>query len=308
MTKQLIQTTLIFTLLCSSILTFSFATTVSTEQLTFADMPNHWGAPYVDALVKRKVINGFPDGTFRPQGTVTVAEFTKILVSSLEHEPKPVAPEKHWAQGYMDKALELGLTQSTEKEFRALNTPLTRGQLARMLYRAMPTTYAFKDLIYHQYMIKDYVECKDADRLAILNCFRSGIITGYPDGNFKDLLSVTRAEASAMMMRFLDESLRKTPELPYAEGMTITESDEKDRATFLINISVKHPLKPQYESLKHFLPKYLSNSIIREVITYISLKEDQNFDLKEKRFVQINNANLVVISRRGEAYITIRGD
>ncbi len=39
----------------------------------------------IDALVSLGVVNGYPDGTYRPNGTITRAEMTKLLVEALGH-------------------------------------------------------------------------------------------------------------------------------------------------------------------------------------------------------------------------------
>ena len=39
----------------------------------------------VDALISLGVVNGYPDGTYKPNGTITRAEMTKLLVEALGH-------------------------------------------------------------------------------------------------------------------------------------------------------------------------------------------------------------------------------
>jgi len=277
-----------------------------TPSIHFSDMSGHWGLPYVNALIKKQVIGGFPDGTFKPQGTVTVAEFSKILVSALGYKPQTVSDQGHWARGYMDVALKQGLVYSNEKEFQALNAPLTRGQLSRMLYRALPEPFAFKDLVYHQYMIKDFDLCQPDDRLPILNCFRLGIITGYPDSTFKDKLNVTRAEASAMMMRYLDESLRLVPTLPYAEGVTITESEEKDRYDFYIAFNLTESLEPQYVCIENYLNKKISVENTNKILQYARQKTNYRDELSLKKMLS-GQYHVEVLSSKLNALIIIRG-
>ena len=53
---------------------------ISAYAADFSDLPSdHWAYSYVDSLVSAGTINGFEDGTFRPTGTVTRAEFVKML-------------------------------------------------------------------------------------------------------------------------------------------------------------------------------------------------------------------------------------
>ncbi|MDW5300068.1 MAG: S-layer homology domain-containing protein, partial [Sedimentibacter sp.] len=46
------------------------------------DIQSHWGKSNIEYLIGRGSINGYPDGTFRPDGTITRAEFVKIALGS----------------------------------------------------------------------------------------------------------------------------------------------------------------------------------------------------------------------------------
>jgi len=46
----------------------------------FTDLDEtHWAYPHVSELVEKGVINGYEDGTFRPDANVTRAELAKLL-------------------------------------------------------------------------------------------------------------------------------------------------------------------------------------------------------------------------------------
>src|SRR5699024_4308805 len=62
-----------------------------------------WFVDTVSKLVGKGGIDGYSDGTFRPNNTITKAEFIKMTVGSLgykEVEPK----DSHWAINYVNKA------------------------------------------------------------------------------------------------------------------------------------------------------------------------------------------------------------
>lgn len=57
------------------------AAVVSVQAASFADVsPDHPNAAAIDYLTKEEVINGYPDGTFRPEDPVNRAEALKILL------------------------------------------------------------------------------------------------------------------------------------------------------------------------------------------------------------------------------------
>ena len=50
----------------------------------FNDVPDsHWAFSYVDELSNNSVINGYDDGSFKPNATITKAEYVKLLVTSV---------------------------------------------------------------------------------------------------------------------------------------------------------------------------------------------------------------------------------
>lgn len=83
--------------------------------LVFKDVPaGHWAAWYIGAGAKSGIINGYPDGTFKPESMVTRAELAALLVklSEMEISPSPVGiadvPPEHWARGVIDTAVKNG--------------------------------------------------------------------------------------------------------------------------------------------------------------------------------------------------------
>jgi hypothetical protein len=46
--------------------------------VNFSDVaPDFWARPFIQALAERKIITGFPNGTFRPEQPVERAEFAQ---------------------------------------------------------------------------------------------------------------------------------------------------------------------------------------------------------------------------------------
>lgn len=45
----------------------------------FRDTFGHWAQAYIETLSAQGVLNGFPDGTFRPNEPVTRAQFATIV-------------------------------------------------------------------------------------------------------------------------------------------------------------------------------------------------------------------------------------
>jgi hypothetical protein len=187
-----------------------------------------WFYPTVSKLVEKGYIGGYPDGTFKPQNNIRVSEFTKILISAIGYQVD-VSKGGYWAEGYINKAKELGIIQ--DNEFDDYDRYITRGEMARMVVRAGTGTSAKgkgisldvpENYKSYSYLITDYSTLDPDSKDIALKVFVSGIITGFPDGSFGFDKNATRAEACAILMRFLEKDQRKIPELPVDFNNTLT--------------------------------------------------------------------------------------
>lgn len=117
---------------------------ISTPEAIFSDVAlNHWAAPHITTAFEKKIIEGYPDNTFKPKGTLTRAEAIAIIVRS-SHLPEISAQdilrysdikENYWARKYILQAQVYGLIDyHKEKEFLPSQT-LTRAEAAEILYR-----------------------------------------------------------------------------------------------------------------------------------------------------------------------------
>ena len=73
---------------------------------------NHWAHGYLNVGVINQLINGYPDGTFRPSDDITYAEVIKMLVMAKGDIPNTDSYSGPlWAVPYIVKAGELGITE-----------------------------------------------------------------------------------------------------------------------------------------------------------------------------------------------------
>lgn len=181
------------TVLMSALCLTAFAdetdgTSVEENTTVFSDvLPEDWFYTDVMALTQTGVIGGFPDGSFRPKGTVTTGQALKMILLVVGYdEPAPV--ESHWARGYMNLALDEGIL--IRGEITDLDIPITRQLVATLCARAMGVSrtsesYTFSD-------------APNDDVQALVDC---GILGGYNDGTFRPERSLSRAELSAIIHR-----------------------------------------------------------------------------------------------------------
>ncbi len=93
---------------------------------SFSDVPqDHWAFAYVEAGKDLGIVNGYPDGTFKPDKPVKFEELCKMLVAAKGESP---AAGK-WPLNYVRKALELGFFNGIEDEV-GIGDIVIRGQAA----------------------------------------------------------------------------------------------------------------------------------------------------------------------------------
>jgi hypothetical protein len=107
-----------------------------------------WARPAVAAAHARGLVNGYPDGTFRPAAPVTRAEAAAVLVRALEpfrdsapETPPPYPPYTDWrrvpswAQAPVSRAYAAGIFRGRAAGAFAPDAPVTRAELAAALNR-----------------------------------------------------------------------------------------------------------------------------------------------------------------------------
>jgi hypothetical protein len=97
----------------------------------FSDMAGHWSNPYVAYATSLGVIAGYPDGTFKPDATVTYDEAATMLVAALGYTPDSLVGT--WPANYVTKAKTLGILDGIKGGAVGAN----RGDIATMTFQTL---------------------------------------------------------------------------------------------------------------------------------------------------------------------------
>ncbi|MBE4908577.1 S-layer homology domain-containing protein [Bacillus luteolus] len=169
----------------------------------FTDVPiGNWAEANINHVSQKGWMKGTTSTTFSPNSTLTRAQGAVILVRALEnenYEPKSYQFKdtvRHWAQKEIETARELGyLHGKTSVKFDP-NSPLTREQLAKILYNIFD--YPLNENI--QVPFTD-VPIEHWSYEPILAIYQQGHIKGYDDDTFRPRGLSTRAQMAALMDR-----------------------------------------------------------------------------------------------------------
>jgi uncharacterized lipoprotein YddW (UPF0748 family) len=185
---------------------------VSTTTTTFPDIQNHWARPFIEALAQRGIISGYPNGTFRPDNSVTRAEFAVIINASFtqpskrDYVPFVDVPDNHWAINPIKKVYETGfLVGYPDKRF-GINERISRSDALVAIVNGLELGAKVETNLLNGlpqiYQDAATIPSYASNQIAIAT--RVGLVASYP--NIKLLnpkIAATRADVAVIIYQAL---------------------------------------------------------------------------------------------------------
>ncbi|TVY09400.1 cadherin-like beta sandwich domain-containing protein [Paenibacillus cremeus] len=177
----------------------------------------------IDTLTYKRWIDGYPNGTFKPNQSITRAEAAAIFVKALEL-PQPTTEvekfsdvsEGHWAEAVIRQVQSAGLLSGYPDGSFKPDAAITRAELAAIIARLKKLSTddssgrAFTDTQGH--WAEGAIQAVKAAEL----------MSGYEDGSFRPDQPVTRAEAVKVINTLLK---RPTPMLDKDSWTDVSKQD-----------------------------------------------------------------------------------
>ena len=186
--------------------------------ITFSDVSTHWARHEIYFLTSHGILQGYSDGTFKPEANVTVGEFCKMAVhaANVTRVINDGGNYDNWARRYInyikgEKGILLhpGDQLTEETTVQAINTAIQRQFAFSVAWHIVAAGWHERhDYNADQYnMLSNPDSAPFSDRLNVLphnregvfQLIRNGIVHGYPNNTLGPAQPITRAEASRVI-------------------------------------------------------------------------------------------------------------
>ncbi|MBD2001819.1 MULTISPECIES: DUF3370 family protein [Cyanophyceae] len=182
------------------------------NQAAFSDINSHWAKECISQMAPRKLVSGYPDGTFRPNATITRAEFAVLMLNAFPDAPikrngtsfKDV-PTSYWAHKAIQDAYRRGFFSGYPGGVFQPNQAIPRSQAVGVVAGAK--NYGIPEnptQTLGQYF-NDAAQIPEYAKNAIASAAVNSIVVNYPNvKQLKPNQTATRGEVAALMCRALN--------------------------------------------------------------------------------------------------------
>jgi len=183
--------------------------TTPAEGASFTDVKGHWAEAYIGKLTEAGILNGMPDGKFRPDNNMSRAEYMAVLYRLLGLETASSAPtfsdvpSQAWYSGYVGSLSAAGIVSGyPDGSFRP-DAEMTREEAFVLLHRAVKDKLDLS--ADNSADFKDADEIGDWARESIAALVKAGVVQGSTDGKLNPKGKITRAEIAKIAACFINK-------------------------------------------------------------------------------------------------------
>lgn len=219
---------------------FSYGATASVPK----DVKGHWAETYITQAIGAGIINGYPDGLFKPDSPVSRAEFIHMINAVLGNNGTATinfsdTPKSEWYYTDVTKAVAAGYVNGYSGGTFQPNSTISRQEAVVILARVVPTYGKGNSLS----KFGDAGKVADWARESFQRIYGKGYIGAYDDAKLHPEDKMTRAQAAKIICDIMSkETIVKTdPSISatgstlsgsiYSNGVTLTKSLDEGNAS-----------------------------------------------------------------------------
>ncbi|TXK84605.1 S-layer homology domain-containing protein [Paenibacillus sp. N3.4] len=175
--------------------------------LAFVDTANHWANKEINRWSQKGIVKGYADGTFKPNASVSRAEFVSLVNRVFGYTDKvnrsfPDVASNAWYAEDVSKAVAAGIVTGDEKGNFRPDASISRQEAAVILSQAFDLQAKDKKA---SDRFTDAGSIASWSKGAINALLEGGYVSGRENGAFDPLASITRAEFIKMIDSMVGE-------------------------------------------------------------------------------------------------------
>ncbi|QOX62577.1 hypothetical protein FRZ06_04065 [Anoxybacterium hadale] len=185
---------------------------VGASVVDFADTNTHWAREYIGRLAARGIVNGMGNNYYLPDDSLTRAQFLTMLAKTiygLDTKQTVAAgftdvPESEWFYSYVNWGFANGIVKGIDETTFAPNEKITREQMAIMMNNFANYTSLVLPETNTSVNFTDAAVISPWATESVTKIVSSGIMGGYPEGNYIPQGNATRAEAATVVYKMIN--------------------------------------------------------------------------------------------------------
>lgn len=174
---------------------------------TFSDVTDHWAKPFITAIANLGLVQGHPDGSFKPDQPLTRAEFATIVSDIFAPHPvRPAAsffdvPDTDPAASAIQRSYRGGFLSGFPDQTFHPQQRLRRVHVLLAIANGLQLPPANLDVLA---LYEDREDIPDYAKNVVAAATHAGIVVNYPDRNFLKAQAIaTRAQVIALCYQAL---------------------------------------------------------------------------------------------------------
>ncbi|UJF32647.1 S-layer homology domain-containing protein [Paenibacillus hexagrammi] len=182
----------------------------SNAPTAFNDVSDHWAAEGIKVFSKLGVVDGYEDGSFKPDANISRGEFAAIVAKAFNIGTGTVYTgtfsdiSGNWAKASIMALASNGILNGYEDGTFRADQDITRAEMVAIMSRIIDLSHVQES---GSTVFRDIGDSWNKDQIEA--AAEAGIINGEDEGSFAPDKSTTRAEALTVLLR----SLQLSPEI-----------------------------------------------------------------------------------------------
>lgn len=180
---------------------------IQSANIRFLDLAGHWATAFVEALVNKGLMSGFPDGTFAPDAPITRAQYAAVIAKTFQlpanNQPPKFTDIKSdfWAASAITKAAQMGFISGfPDGTFRPMQN-LSKVQAIVSIVNGLKLTGGSPNVL-TVYRDRAQIPSYATNPLAVAT--QNSLVVNYPQTDrLEPLRDITRAEIGALIYQAL---------------------------------------------------------------------------------------------------------